>query len=138
MTKNFKQRLAFAGTLILWGFAAMDWGHVLHLRSWAIGLLPGALERLDEVWKHAPDNHLILGENRVPIGTHYHRSPVGRFAHMLPAGIWATLSCLQVNTTLRRQRPAFHRRVGYVFFILSAAMMVGLVAIVRSRVGHYR
>jgi hypothetical protein len=53
-------------------------------------------------------------------------------------GLWTLLALVQVSTGLRMQCPRVHRRLGYVLFATSFSMLIGLVDIVRTRVGFCR
>lgn len=58
--------------------------------------------------------------------------PVARFCHVLTSSAWSLLAAAQLDPTLRRRRPALHRRLGYAFFLSGLVVMVGYLSMERS------
>ena len=56
----------------------------------------------------------------------YAKQTAIHLTHTLPGAVWAGLIPFQLHKSLRKNRPVLHRRLGYLFFLSSMAMTIGI------------
>ena len=78
---------------------------------------------------------LIPADGIVPpdIVEKYAKQTAIHMTHTLPGVLWAGLIPFQLYSPLRKNRPTLHRVLGYIFFLSSIAMAIGIVIIVKRQ-----
>ena len=59
-----------------------------------------------------------------------------QYLHQLPCGLWVLILPFQLHPYIRRKYPTIHKLLGYLFFMSSMTLMIGVLLIHKYNLGY--